>query len=164
MDPYNGDILAMANAPTFDPQRPTRVASDEPKQNRAAQHIYEPGSTFKSFIAAAALEVLHMSPYADVRRQRRPHPLRRRAASTTSTATGRCRFTDVFVKSSNVGAIKIGLELGPEVISRYVSRFGFGETLARDIPHQRAGLVDRNMADVQAERARARCRWATRSA
>ncbi len=50
------------------------------------------------------------------------------------------------MKSSNVGAIRIGLELGPEVISRYVSRFGFGEKNARDIPHQRVGLVDRNMA------------------
>ncbi len=58
-------------------------------------------------------------------------------------------FQDVFMKSSNVGAIRIGLELGPEVISRYVSRFGFGEKNARDIPHQRVGLVDRNMASFK---------------
>src|SRR5262249_36835198 len=57
-------------------------------------------------------------------------------------------LTDVIVNSSNVGAIKIGLTLGSEVISRYVSRFGFGETNARDIPFQRAGIVDRNLANA----------------
>ena len=54
-------------------------------------------------------------------------------------------FMDVIVKSSNVGAIKIGQALGSDVVSRYVYRFGFGETLARDIPHQRAGLVDKRL-------------------
>jgi cell division protein FtsI (penicillin-binding protein 3) len=144
MDPFTGDILAMANAPTFDPNEPG-LYDPEVRQNRAAQHIYEPGSTFKSFIAAAALESLRMSPEQlfDVsagyiqfgaRRIRDDHRYR--------TLT----FTDVIVKSSNVGAIKIGLQLGPEVVSRYVSRFGFGEVLTRDVPHQRLGLVDRNMS------------------
>ncbi|HEY8550147.1 MAG TPA: penicillin-binding protein [Vicinamibacterales bacterium] len=145
MDPFEGDILAMANSPTFDPNEPGK-SPPEYRQNRAAQHIYEPGSTFKSFIAAAALEVLRMptttmfdvsSGYIQfgARRIRDDHRY-----NTLS-------FTDVIVKSSNVGAIKIGLQLGPEVVSRYVSRFGFGETFARDIPHQRAGLVDRQMAN-----------------
>ena len=59
MDPLTGEILALANHPTFDLNEYT-VATDEQKLNRAAQHIYEPGSTFKSFVAAAALEVLRM--------------------------------------------------------------------------------------------------------
>jgi cell division protein FtsI (penicillin-binding protein 3) len=54
-------------------------------------------------------------------------------------------FMDVIVKSSNVGAIKIGQALGADAVSRYVYRFGFGEALARDIPHQRSGLVDRRL-------------------
>ncbi len=144
MDPWTGDVLAMANAPTFDPNRPGDFAP-EVRQNRAAQHIYEPGSTFKSFIAAAALDALRLSPariydvsagYVQFGRRRIRDDHRYSLLS----------FTDVIVKSSNVGAIKIGLQLGPEVVSRYVSRFGFGEVLARDIPHQRSGLVDRNMA------------------
>jgi cell division protein FtsI (penicillin-binding protein 3) len=143
-DPWNGDILAMANAPTFDPNRPGEF-NPELLQNRCAQHIYEPGSTFKIVTAAAALEVARMSPSRifDVSlgyyqfNGSRVHDFHH---------YNQLSFTDVFVKSSNVGAIKIGLELGPEVISRYVSRFGFGETLARDIPHQRSGIVDRNMA------------------
>jgi cell division protein FtsI (penicillin-binding protein 3) len=145
MDPHTGEILALANDPTFDLNE-YKLASDEALQNRAALHIYEPGSTFKSFIAAAALEVLRMPPTRmfDVSAgyvtfgSRRIHDMHR---------YGVLSFTDVIVKSSNTGAIKIGQALGSEVVSRYVQRFGFGETLARDIPFQRAGLVDRKLAE-----------------
>jgi cell division protein FtsI (penicillin-binding protein 3) len=149
LDPHSGEILALANAPTFDLNE-YGAAPPEARQNRAALHIYEPGSTFKSFIAAAALEVLRMSPQRmfDVSAgyisfgPRRIHEFggHRYQALT---------FTDVIVKSSNVGAIKIGQALGPEVVSRYVSRFGFGEALARDIPHQRIGLVDKRLAQFK---------------
>ena len=143
MDPLTGEILALANYPTFDLNEYT-VATDEQKLNRAAQHIYEPGSTFKSFIAAAALEVLRMptSRMFDTSAgyisfgPRRIHDMHRYQALS---------FMDVIVKSSNVGAIKIGQALGSDAVSRYVYRFGFGETLARDIPHQRAGLVDKRL-------------------
>jgi cell division protein FtsI/penicillin-binding protein 2 len=145
MDPNTGEILALANDPTFDLNE-YKVASDEALQNRAALHIYEPGSTFKSFIAAAALEVLRMPPTRmfDVSAgyvtfgTRRIHDMHRYQALS---------FTDVIVKSSNTGAIKIGQALGSEVVSRYVQRFGFGETLAKDIPFQRAGFVDRKLAE-----------------
>ncbi len=145
MDPQNGEILALANVPTFDLNE-YAIATDEQKLNRAAQHIYEPGSTFKSFIAAAALEVLHMpttrmfdtsAGYISFG-PRRIHEFGGHRYQALS-------FMDVIVKSSNVGAIKIGQALGSDVVSRYVYRFGFGETLARDIPHQRAGLVDRRL-------------------
>jgi len=144
MDPQTGEILALANVPTFD-LNDYKLADDEALQNRAALHIYEPGSTFKSFIAAAALEVLRMPPTQmfDVSSgyvtfgTRRIHDMHR---------YGMLSFTDVIVKSSNTGAIKIGQALGPEVVSRYVQRFGFGETLAHDIPFQRAGFVDRRLA------------------
>jgi cell division protein FtsI (penicillin-binding protein 3) len=148
MDPWNGDILAMANAPTFDPNRPGEF-KPELLQNRCAQHIYEPGSTFKIVTASAAIEVAHMPlsrvfdvslGYIQLGSSRVPDFHR----------YGQLTFTDVFVKSSNVGAIKIGLELGPAVISRYVNRFGFGQVLARDVPHQRAGIVDRNMSNFGA--------------
>jgi cell division protein FtsI (penicillin-binding protein 3) len=143
MDPTNGEILALANSPTFD-LNDVQTASPESRQNRAAQHIYEPGSTFKSFIAAAALEELRMpmtrmfdtSAGYITFGPRRIHDMHRYPSLS---------FMDVIVKSSNVGAIKIGQALGPEVVSRYVSRFGFGETLARDIPYQRSGQVDKRL-------------------
>jgi cell division protein FtsI/penicillin-binding protein 2 len=144
MDPWSGDILALANAPTFNPNEPGE-SRPEARQNRAALHIYEPGSTFKVFTAAAALEAGRVKPsrVLDVSAgyiqfgNRRIYDVHR---------YGPLGFTDVIVKSSNVGAIKVGLELGPEVISRYVSRFGFGDVISRDIPHQRSGIVDRAMA------------------
>ena len=143
MDPMNGEILALANAPTFDLNE-YGSATEAAKLNRAAQHIYEPGSTFKSFVAAAALEVLRMpttrmfdtsAGYISFG-PRRIHDMHRYQALS---------FMDVIVKSSNVGAIKIGQSLGSDVVSRYVYRFGFGEALARDIPHQRSGVVDRRL-------------------
>jgi cell division protein FtsI/penicillin-binding protein 2 len=145
MDPLNGEILALANAPTFDLNEYS-TATNEEKLNRAAQHIYEPGSTFKSFIAAAALQELRMpmtrmfdtsAGYISFG-PRRIHEFGGHRYPALS-------FMDVIVKSSNVGAIKIGQALGSDVVSRYVYRFGFGETLARDIPHQRSGLVDKRL-------------------
>ncbi len=144
MDPWNGDILAMANAPTFDPNKVGQSPA-EARQNRAALQIYEPGSTFKIVTAAAALQERHIP-------RTRIYDINGgvirfgkwtiRDVHHYSTLS----FEDVFVKSSNVGAIRVGLELGPDIISRYVSRFGFGEIHAKDIPHQRSGIVDRNMA------------------
>ncbi len=143
MDPWSGDVLAMANAPTYDPN--ARIdAQSEARQNRAVQHIYEPGSTFKIVIAAAALETLRMSPARmfDVSAGYMQFGARR---IFDDHHYGQLSFTDVIVKSSNVGAIQIGRELGPVEVSRWVSRLGFGEIIARDIPHQRAGQV-RGMA------------------
>ena len=72
-------------------------------------------------------------------------------------------FTDVIVKSSNVGAIKVGCRLGAERLSDYVSRFGFGQTLAPDFRGESAGIVW-NPAQLDRRARSRRCRWATRSA
>jgi cell division protein FtsI (penicillin-binding protein 3) len=147
MDPMNGDILAMANAPTFDPND-VGASKPEARQNRAALHIYEPGSTFKLVTASAAVMEEHTSlnkVYDTFGGQIRFGTRVIRDMHNYGPLT----FTDIFVRSSNVGAIRVGLELGPEIISRYVSRFGFGEVNARDIPHQRAGIVDRQMATLK---------------
>ena len=66
---------------------------------------------------------------------------RQRGASTTCTHYGTLSFTDVIVKSSNVGAIKAGFRVGPEQMQRYVRRFGFGSRLSPDLPGEQAGIV-----------------------
>jgi cell division protein FtsI (penicillin-binding protein 3) len=147
MDPFNGDILAMANAPTFNPND-VGASPAEARQNRAALQIYEPGSTFKLVTASASLAERHTSftrMYDCGNGQIRFGNQVVRDVHSYSALS----FQDVFMKSSNVGAIRIGMELGPEVMSRYVSRFGFGEKNAHDIPHQRVGFVDRNMASFK---------------
>ena len=76
-----------------------------------------------------------------------------RAASTTCTATRRCRSWTSSSSRATSARSRSARRSGSDVVSRYVYRFGFGEALARDIPHQRAGLVDKRPAAVQAERA-----------
>ena len=96
--------------------------------------------------------------------------LRSRASSRSAAASirdmhhyGMLPFTDVIVKSSNVGAIKVGLRLGPERLGRYISRFGFGQTLAPDFRGENAGIVW-NPARLDPTARWRRCRWDIRSA
>ena len=140
LDPYTGDIFAMANWPTFNPNF-FSDSEESARRNRCIQDIYEPGSTFKIVTAAAALEegVATRTDLFDVSAGRiraggdwvkdmfvYPDPL---------------SFDDVIIKSSNVGAVKIGLRLGAERLSRYIRRFGYGEALALDLPAQARGIV-----------------------
>ena len=140
LDPYSGEILAMANWPTFNPN----VLSDfdeTTRRNRAVQDIYEPGSTFKLVTASAALDehVFTRDQMFDVTSG--SIRIGRKLHHDISVSDRPLSFDDVIVKSSNVGAIKIGLELGPERLLRYIRRFGFGEALARDLAGQQRGLV-----------------------
>jgi cell division protein FtsI (penicillin-binding protein 3) len=140
MQPHTGEILAMANWPTYNPNS-YNDADEIARRNRAVQDMYEPGSTFKVVTASAALEedVIHPDDPIDcapgyITFAGRP-PIR------DVHAYGVLPFTDVIVKSSNVGAIKVGLKLGPERLGRYVSRFGFGQALAPDFRGENAGMV-----------------------
>jgi cell division protein FtsI (penicillin-binding protein 3) len=140
MDPWTGEILAMANEPTFNPNA---VSLSEPiaLRNRAIEDTYEPGSTFKTVTASAALEegvarpgdMFDTSPgfirIGNWRVVRDTHP------------NGLLSFSDVIVKSSNVGAIKVGFKLGGERLGRYVRRFGFGQRLLPDLRGESPGIV-----------------------
>lgn len=140
LSPSTGEVLAMANWPTFNPNAFAESTASA-RRNRAIQDTYEPGSTFKLVTASAALEegVAERDDLFDV--------------SAGSIRVGNRRVLDMFVyrqplsfdevisKSSNVGAIMVGLRLGPERMSRYMRRFGFGQALARDLPGQGRGIV-----------------------
>ena len=131
LDPATGEILAMANYPTFNPNN-LDGSKDTDWKNRAVQDVYEPGSTFKTVTAAAALEeklakpsdLIHTSPGRI-----------RLGARVIDEAKGHdygtLTFEDVIVKSSNVGAVKIGLDLGPERLRKYVEAFGFGSKASK---------------------------------
>ena len=152
LDPYTGDILAMANWPTFNPNF-FSDSEESARRNRSIQDIYDPGSTFKIVTAAAALEegVATRTDLFDV------------SAGSIRVDGGKpiedmfiypdpLSFDDVIIKSSNVGAVKIGLRLGAEGLSRYTRRFGFGEALARDLPAQARGIVH-SPSDLNSDRA-----------
>src|SRR4029453_16074959 len=139
MDPNSGEILAMANAPTFNPNPYSRPA-DVSRRNRAIQDLYEPGSTFKIVTASAALEEALMTPDDPVDCSAGMIRFGSRQIDDMHHY-GVLSFTDVIVKSSNVGAIKVGLKLGPERMGRYVSRFGFGQAKLPDFRGENAGIV-----------------------
>ena len=104
------------------------------------QDIYEPGSTFKVVTASAALEehVIGVDDLIDVSGGK----IRFGSRVIDDTHDyGTLSFTDVMVKSSNVGAIKVGLRLGPERLGLYVRRFGFGRALSPDFPAETTGIV-----------------------
>ncbi len=138
MAPATGEILALANYPTFNPNAVSR-SNDDDRRNRATQDVYEPGSTFKIVTASAALEEGIVTPDEII--DTRPGYIRFGSRIVDDDHKyGVMTFEDVIVKSSNVGAIKVGLRTGVDRLSRYVHRFGFGEVLARDFAGQSRGL------------------------
>ncbi len=139
MDPRSGEILAMANEPTFNPNS----FGDFPPEawrNRAVQNVYEPGSTFKLVTASAALEEHVVAPTDMIDASAGSIRIGSRRVEDV-TNHGVLSFTDVIVESSNVGAIKVGQRLGAERLGRYVRRFGFGTRLCPDTPGENAGIV-----------------------
>ncbi|HNV02477.1 MAG TPA: penicillin-binding protein [Vicinamibacterales bacterium] len=139
MAPRTGEILAMANAPAVNPNA-YRDYTREAWMNRAVQAIYEPGSTFKIVTASAAMEERTFRPTDAFDVSAGQIRLAGRVVSDTHRY-GVLSFTDVIVKSSNVGAIKIGLGVGAERLGRYARRFGFGERLSVDLPGETRGLL-----------------------
>ena len=139
MDPFTGEILALASYPTFNPNTYGQYAEDA-RRNRAIQDLYEPGSTFKIVTAGAALEEKIITPEdpIDVSAGRITFGSR---VINDDHREGVLTFEQVIVKSSNVGAIKVGLELGPERMGAYVRRFGFGRPISPDFRGESPGIV-----------------------
>ena len=141
LDPSTGEILSMANEPTFNPN----VFGDSPeaaRRNRAVQDLYEPGSTFKIVTASAAIDERVMSTTASI--DTSPGILRigdRVIDEFGGHNYGVLSFSEVLVRSSNVGAVKIGFRLGAERLRRYVERFGFGKPISPDFPGESPGIV-----------------------
>jgi cell division protein FtsI (penicillin-binding protein 3) len=141
MDPRTGEILALANVPTFDPNT-YRRASGEARRNRAVTDAFEPGSVFKVILAAGALEegVIHPGD--------RFHG--ENGAIEVSGFTirdhekhGWLSVQQILAQSSNVGAIKIGQKLGKSLYYHYISGFGFGTPTGLDLPGETPGIMRR---------------------
>jgi cell division protein FtsI (penicillin-binding protein 3) len=124
MDPRTGDVLAMAIRPTFNPNA-FLDASREAWRNRAVTDPFEPGSTFKIIMAAAALEEGVVKPEDRIWAENGSITI----AKTTIhdwKKYGWLTFGEVLQNSSNVGSIKVGMRIGSERYYRYMTAFGFG--------------------------------------
>lgn len=142
LEPETGEILAMASAPTFNPNV-GRISKEEAdtRRNRAVQDTYEYGSVVKVATATAALEerLFGLNDMFDT--SRGSIQIGNRPPIRDVHTYAALSFLDVIVKSSNVGIIKVGLKLGPERMDRYFRQFGFGTALSRDFPAERSGNV-----------------------
>jgi len=139
LQPYTGEILALANWPTFNPNAFT-TADPVARRNRAVQDYYEPGSTFKVVTASAAIEEGLIRPTDPIDCSPGYITFGSRMIRDTHEY-GVLPFIDVIAKSSNVGAIRVGMKIGATRLTQYVSRFGFGQTLASDFRGENAGMV-----------------------
>jgi cell division protein FtsI (penicillin-binding protein 3) len=141
MNPNNGEILALANWPKFNPNAANEASADA-RMDRAVTALYEPGSTFKLVTLAAAFDQDIIRPeevfdcengavYLAGHRIRDHKPF------------GLLRVSDILAKSSDVGAIKIALRLGAPKFYDYIRAFGFGQLTGVDLPGESKGLVRR---------------------
>jgi cell division protein FtsI (penicillin-binding protein 3) len=139
MNPNNGEILALANWPKFNPNTATDAPA-ETRMNRAVSAIYEPGSTFKLITLAAALDQGITRPaeifncengavYVAGHRIRDHKPF------------GLLSVSDILAQSSDVGAIKIALRLGAPKFYDYIRAFGFGQYTGMDLPGESRGML-----------------------
>jgi cell division protein FtsI (penicillin-binding protein 3) len=142
MEPFTGEVLALANYPAFDPNRYSKQSAEQ-RRNRAVTDSFEPGSTFKTILAAAALEegvvgkedlfYCEMGKYSyagKIIHDSHPH--------------GWLPFSKILQVSSNIGFTKVAQKLKKDRYFKYIEKFGFGQVSGIDVPGEVAGLLRRS--------------------
>jgi len=139
MDPRSGEILAMGNYPTFNPNE---YAKYPPQywMNRSVGHTYEPGSTFKIVTAASAFEEGLADPNELIDCQNGQITVFGRVIHDWKKF-GMLTVKQIMQNSSDVGAIKLGLRLGDERFQQHIDRLGFGQLTNVDLPGEERGLT-----------------------
>ena len=140
MDPKNGEILAMANRPTYDPNHYGQ-GSEEDFKNIAVTNLYEPGSTFKPIIASAALasgkwklDQVYNDKGAFAANG---HIIR----NWNGEGYGPVRLLDILKYSLNTGMAEIGTLTGADILSKYVRDYGFGSETGIELPGEGEGIL-----------------------
>ena len=140
MDPQTGALLAIATAPTFDPNH-YGAAPVARWKNRAVTEVYEPGSTFKLILAAAALSSRAVDPsevFSD------PGTIRINGATIHDAEPPEhtaLTLPEIVKYSSNVGAAQVATRVGKQRLLTYIRQFGFGRITGIDLPGEVAGIV-----------------------
>jgi cell division protein FtsI (penicillin-binding protein 3) len=139
MESDTGRILALSNYPSFNSNNYNEYDA-EFWRNRAVSDLYEPGSTFKVVVAAAALEAGLTHPNEIIDCQMGSITIGRHTFRD-HRGYGRLSFSEILEVSSNVGAVKLGLRLGEQRLHEAVRDFGFGSRTGVDLPGEIVGLV-----------------------
>jgi cell division protein FtsI (penicillin-binding protein 3) len=140
MEPRTGDILALAIRPTFNPNAFLDVPSREVWRNRAITDPFEPGSTFKVILAAAALEEGVVRPDDRIYAENGQITIARTVIHDWKKF-GWLTFSEVLQNSSNVGSMKVGLALGQDRYYKYMTAFGFGAPTGVGLAGESRGLL-----------------------
>jgi cell division protein FtsI (penicillin-binding protein 3) len=144
MDPNTGEILALANYPTYDANE--RLHAGELAHGRedlAVVAPYEPGSVFKIITLSAALETTHLRPESLINTSGGVITLFGRTIHDAHAHGGMMTMAEVLARSSNVGAIRIGMEVGAENLYAYVRKFGVGSRTGIELPAEAPGMLRR---------------------
>jgi cell division protein FtsI (penicillin-binding protein 3) len=139
VDPFTGEILALANVPSYNPNDYSESDPDA-RRNRAITDRFEPGSVMKTFTVAAALAAGTLKPTMLVDCEHGAYQI----GGTTIHDThlnGLLTPTQILARSSNIGAVKIGLELGESSLYATYRRLGFGESTGVPLPGESAGVL-----------------------
>jgi cell division protein FtsI (penicillin-binding protein 3) len=141
LDPRTGEILAMVNQPSFNPNNRS-LRDPALYRNRAATDPFEPGSSFKPFVLAAALESGEVTPDTVIDTGSGFLVVGGRSLTEDPVHLGRISVTGVLAKSSNVGAGRIALGMEPDAIARVLHGFGIGRVTENGFPGESAGRLD----------------------
>lgn len=144
MDVATGEVLAMANQPSYNPNNRSTITDFSALRNRAVTDLVEPGSTVKAFTVAAALESGMFTPETLV--DTSPGRIRVGRDYVTDATTraidhGILTVQGIITKSSNVGATKLALAIGHEPLRNLLERVGFGTDTGTGFPGERSGVL-----------------------
>jgi cell division protein FtsI (penicillin-binding protein 3) len=140
VDPRSSQVLAMANWPPVNPEDLSE-ASNEDLLNKATGFTYEPGSTFKAFTVSAALEEKLVTPASEFTLAPSIQVADRTIEDAEPRGTETMSVATILARSSNVGAVTIGLMVGAQRFSQWIERFGFGRPTGVQYPAEEQGIV-----------------------
>ncbi|MCA2981374.1 MAG: transpeptidase family protein [Myxococcaceae bacterium] len=146
LDPKTGEVLALANAPRFNPNAPQGVPADA-LRNRAVTDAFEPGSTMKAFVVARALDEGLVTPATTFDCEKGRMPIGRHVINDTHPS-GVLDVRGVLQVSSNIGAAKVGQRLGRERLVETYQRFGCAERAGLGLPGEAKGVVPFPKAEI----------------
>jgi len=140
LDPFNGDILAMASIPDYDPNNYKEYNVDV-FSNRVISESYEPGSTFKLIAMAALLESEKFSPEDMIFCENGKYQILPQKTIHDHEPYDYLSVSEVFIYSSNIGLVKLVKELGDASIYNFARKFGFGIQTGIPLPSESSGLL-----------------------
>jgi len=139
LDPETFEVLVLAHVPTFDPNDPGKTRAED-RRNPVISNCYEPGSTLKTLLAAAALDSDRVRPEEPIFCEHGNYRVGRHTIHDHHPY-GTLTFAEVLQHSSNIGAAKIGERLGKAIYHKYLRDFGLGQRTGIDLPMESPGIL-----------------------